>query len=45
MTRLTGLMTAVLAHGLFYGCAFVQQSLPGLAMTDAEMVGVLNSFS
>jgi putative membrane protein len=45
MTRLTGLITAVLAHGLFSGCAFVQQSLPGLAMTDAEMVGVLNSFS
>ena len=45
MTRLTGLMTAVLAHGLFYGCAFIQQSLPGLAMTDAEMVGVLHSFS
>ena len=38
MTRFTCLMTAALAHGLFYGCAFVQQTLPGLAMTDAEMV-------
>ena len=45
MTRFTCLMTAALAHGLFYGCAFVQQTLPGLAMTDAEMVGVLNNFS
>jgi putative membrane protein len=38
-------MTAALAHGILYGCAFMQQALPGLAMTDAEMVGVLNSFS
>ncbi|HEU4502677.1 MAG TPA: DUF4142 domain-containing protein [Nitrospira sp.] len=45
MTRFTGLMTVALAHGLLYGCAFVQQTLPGLTMTDAEMVGVLNSFS
>ena len=45
MNRFTGLMTVALAHGLLYGCAFVQQTLPGLTMTDAEMVGVLNSFS
>jgi putative membrane protein len=41
----TVLMTAALTPAIFYGCAYVQQTVPGLAMTDAEMVGVLNSLS
>lgn len=45
MTRFIGLMTVALVHGILYGCALMQQALPGLAMTDAEMVGVLNSIS
>ena len=45
MTRFIGLMTVALAHGILYGCALMQQALPGLTMTDAEMVGVLNSIS
>ncbi len=44
MTRFT-ILTTTLAPVILYGCAFVQQAVPGLAMTDAEMVGVLNSFS
>ena len=38
-------MTAALAPAILSGCAFVQQVFPGLAMNDAEMVGMLNSFS
>jgi putative membrane protein len=45
VTRFSSLTTAAVATGILSGCAFIQQAFPGLAMTDAEMVGVLNSFS
>ena len=45
MIRLSCVLSAALPLGIFYGCAFVQNLQPGLVLTDAEMVGVLESFS
>jgi putative membrane protein len=45
VTRSTVLMATALAPVILCSCALVQQAVPGLAMTDAEMVGVLNSLS
>jgi putative membrane protein len=45
MTCSTRLISTALAILMLGGCAYVQQTLPSLMLTDAEMVGVLNSIS